>query len=194
MGSCNPLDDLNKRICVLKKMKYLYLYVFNMIALVNESKTLTKQLSCKCKYKFEGRKYNSDRNWNSDKFRCECKNLEENRVFQKNYIWKSAIFNAENGKYLARILDDSVITCDEIVNSAYIVSTAMPTNAINIVSTNVMSTASINVHQKIVRYKMDCYILLMVLLVILLLFIVAIICYHYAKHRLKQKSVATLTI
>ena len=70
----------------------------------------------------------------------------------------------------------------------------MPTNAINIVSTNVMSTASINVHQKIVRYKMDCYILLMVLLVILLLFIVAIICYHYAKHRLKQKSVATLTI
>ena len=35
---------------------------------------------------------------------------------------------------------------------------------------------------------MDCYILLTVLLVIILLFIIAIICYHYAKHRSKLKK------
>ena len=43
-------------------------------------------------------------------------------------------------------------------------------------------------YNKKVRYKMDCYILQKVLLVIILLFIIAIICYHYAKHRLKLKK------
>ena len=31
-----------------------------MIARTNESKTLTKRLSCECKCKFDGRKYNSN--------------------------------------------------------------------------------------------------------------------------------------
>ena len=36
---------------------------------------------------------------------------------------------------------------------------------------------------------MNCYIFPKVLLVIRLPFLVAIICYHYAKHMLKQKSI-----
>ena len=56
-------------------------------------------------------------------------------------------------------------------------------------STIVTSTMSKSVHNKKVRYKMDCYILHMVLLVIIFIFIIAIICYHYAKHRSKQKNV-----
>ena len=35
---------------------------------------------------------------------------------------------------------------------------------------------------------MDCYVMDTFLLVIILLFIIAIICYHYTKHMLKQKT------
>ena len=34
---------------------------------------------------------------------------------KKYYIWNPATCSCENGKYLARIIDDSVITCDEII-------------------------------------------------------------------------------
>ena len=39
----------------------------------NESKTLTKHISCECKRRFDGRKCNSDQWWNNDKGQCECK-------------------------------------------------------------------------------------------------------------------------
>ena len=53
-------------------MIYLVKYVFpvkqdlnlsliNMTAGINESKTLKKHISCKCKYKLDGRKCNSDK-------------------------------------------------------------------------------------------------------------------------------------
>ena len=38
-----------------------------MITGINESKTLTKHISCERKRKFEGRKCNSDQWWNNDK-------------------------------------------------------------------------------------------------------------------------------
>ena len=75
-----------------------------MIAGVNESKTLTKHISCECKCKFDGRKCNSDQWWNHDKCRCESK---------KRYvcdIWNRATYSCENGKYLASIMYDSPIT------------------------------------------------------------------------------------
>ena len=52
-----------------------------MITGINESKTLSKHISCQYKCKFDGRKYNSD------------------------------------GKYFASIMDDSAITCNEIIES-----------------------------------------------------------------------------
>ena len=36
----------------------------------------------------------------------------------KNYIWNPATFNFENGKYLASIMDDSTIICDEVLESS----------------------------------------------------------------------------
>ena len=42
------------------------LNVFNMIAKINESKTLTKHISCDCKCIFHGRKYNLNQNCNND--------------------------------------------------------------------------------------------------------------------------------
>ena len=88
--------------------------------------------------------------------------------------------------FVRTISDTSVITCDEIISVMDIVSTKMT----NTVSTN----ASVNSHIKKVRYKIESYILHAVLLVIMFLLIITIICYHYAKHRSKQKSLDALTI
>ena len=37
-----------------------------MITGINESKTLAKHISCKCKCRFDGRKCNSDQWWNKN--------------------------------------------------------------------------------------------------------------------------------
>ena len=66
-------------------------------------------------------------------------------------------------------------------------------NVTNTASTNVASTVSINFGDKKFRYKMDCYNLHTLLLVTILLFIITTICYHHAKHKLKQKNISTLT-
>ena len=55
------------KVCIPNKTKDLNLSVFNMIAGINESKTLTKHVSFECKYKFDGGKYNSNQWWNNDK-------------------------------------------------------------------------------------------------------------------------------
>ena len=85
-----------------------------MITGINESKTLTKHISCQCKCKFDGTKCKSNKWWNNDKYRCECK---KHHICEKDYVWNPATCNCENGKYLASIKDDSVITCDEVIKS-----------------------------------------------------------------------------
>ena len=36
---------------------------------------------------------------------------------RKDYIWNSTTCSCENGKYLASVIDDSAITCDEVIES-----------------------------------------------------------------------------
>ena len=36
---------------------------------------------------------------------------------EKDYVWNPATCNCENGKYLASIIDDSAIMCDEVRES-----------------------------------------------------------------------------
>ena len=64
--------------------------------------------------KFHGRKCNSNQKWNNDKCWCE---YEKINVWEKDYIWNPATGTCENGKYLPNFMDDSVITCDEIIES-----------------------------------------------------------------------------
>ena len=52
---------------------------------------INKAYICECKCRFFGRKYNSDQWWNNDKCQCEYR------------------------KYLAGIMDDSAMMCDEII-------------------------------------------------------------------------------
>ena len=58
------------------------------------------------------KKCNSDQWWNDGKCWCKCKKLN---ILEKDYIWNLTTCSSQNGKYLARIMDDSVIMCDEII-------------------------------------------------------------------------------
>ena len=56
-------------------------------------------------------KCNSNHWWNSNK--CWCK---KHNICKEDYVWNPATCNCENGKYLASIIDDSTIICDEIID------------------------------------------------------------------------------
>ena len=58
-GSCNTINDLSNKACVLNKSEELNLSVFRMITRINESKTLSKHISCESKCKFDRKKSNS---------------------------------------------------------------------------------------------------------------------------------------
>ena len=47
---------------------------------------------------------------------------------EKSYVWNPATCNCENGKYLASIMDDSTIICDEVIESYDEERKAIPTN------------------------------------------------------------------
>ena len=80
VGSCNTLNDMSNKVCVPNKTEDLSFSVFNMISRINESKSLTKHISCKCKCKFDCRKCNWTQKLNNDKCRCKCKNLKEHNT------------------------------------------------------------------------------------------------------------------
>ena len=176
---------LSPKICVPKETKDINVKVFNMITNKNknknETRTMQNHFSCNCKCKFNTTTINSKQKWNNKTCQCECKNY---RTFKKDYSWNPITCICENIKYLKSIVVTLAIECDEIIPLMDTVSTKM-TNAI---ATNVMSTILTNYDNKKVRYKIDCYILHTVLLAIILLLIITIVCYHYAKHRSKQKG------
>ena len=60
VGSCNTLNDLFDKVRVPNKTEDLNIHVFKMISGINESKILTKHVSCECNCKFDGRKCNSN--------------------------------------------------------------------------------------------------------------------------------------
>ena len=61
----NTLNDLSSNLYFPNKTEDLNLRMFNMITGINESKTLSKHISCECKCKIHGRNFNSDQCWNN---------------------------------------------------------------------------------------------------------------------------------
>ena len=82
-------------------------------------------MSFECECKFNEVKCNSYQWWNNDKYWFECK---KSHVYEKDYVWNSATCSCENGKYFANIVDDSVIMCDEIIESYHEETKTIPTN------------------------------------------------------------------
>ena len=112
VGSCNTLNDLSNKVCVSNKTEELNLSMLTMITGINESMILTKHLSCECKSKFDWIKCNSNQMWKNDKCWCECKN---NQICEKVYTWNPPTCSCKNDKCLASVTDDSVVTCDKII-------------------------------------------------------------------------------
>ena len=57
-------------------------------------------------------KINSNQWWNNYKCQCECKK----HICEKDYFWNPSTRTSAKGKYLASIMDDQVIMCDEIID------------------------------------------------------------------------------
>ena len=82
---------------------------------------------------------------------------------QQDYIWNPSAY--ENGKYFKSLIDDSVITYDEIIDAVW---------------SEPAKTMSINFNSYKITCKMDnFYILLPVLLITTLLMIIVSIYYYY---------------
>ena len=58
-AGCNTLNDLSDRVYVPNKTEELNIYVLNIITGKNESKILTKDLSCKRKCRFDEKRFRS---------------------------------------------------------------------------------------------------------------------------------------
>ena len=52
----------------------------------------------------------------------------KNIIYVKKIVWNPATCNCKNGKYLASIMDDSVITCDQGMESYDEEIKTFPTN------------------------------------------------------------------
>ena len=176
VGSGNALTDLSNKVCVPNKTEDLNLSMLNMITGIKESKTLTKHVSNECNCKFDGRKCNSDQSWNKNKCRCECK---KSHVCEKDYVWNPATCNCENEKYLAIIMDNPMITCDEVIDPDAKLSPKDNDDETKTIPTNFNE-------KKATCKTQNFYILLAFLLItIALLIVVSIYCY-LIKHRAKQ--------
>ena len=85
---------------------------------------------------------------------------------EKCYIWNSATCSCQNGTYLGSIIDDSVITCDEIIEE-----------------TKTIQTKTVSAKCATINF----YILLYFLLIIISLLIAVSIYFCFIKYREKQK-------
>ena len=67
VGSHNTPTVLSIKVCLPNKTEDLNIHVSNIITGNNKWKNLTKDISCKSKRKFDGRKCNSNRKRNNNK-------------------------------------------------------------------------------------------------------------------------------
>ena len=177
VGSYNAHNDLSNKVCVPNTTEDLHRSVFSMITGINESKILTKHISSEYKFNFDGRKCNSDRWWNNDKFRCGCKKCH---VCENDYVWNPATCSCEKGKYLASIMDVSASICDEIIESYDEDKKAKSYDETKTIPTNFNE-------KKTTCKTQNFYILLSFLLItVTLLIAVSIYCY-LKKYQAKQK-------
>ena len=53
-GICNTINDISRRTCVSNKTEVVNLSAFNIIARINKSSALAKDILSKCKFKYDG--------------------------------------------------------------------------------------------------------------------------------------------
>ena len=54
--------------------------------------------------------------------------VKKRHISKKNNVWNPATYNCEYAKYLPSIIDDSVITCDKVIESCGAEIKTIPTS------------------------------------------------------------------
>ena len=67
-GSCNNINDLLAKICVLNVIKDLNVKVFNIMSRTNETRHIKLHETCKCKCRLDASVCNNKQCWNNDKY------------------------------------------------------------------------------------------------------------------------------
>ena len=126
-GSCNDINRLHAKICVLDVVKNMNPKVFNLMSRTNETRHIEWHETCECK--FGANVYNNKQCWNEDKCRCECKELVDKGACAKGSIWNQyncececnkacdvgEYLDYENCKCRKKIVDKLVEECTETV-------------------------------------------------------------------------------
>ena len=88
------------------------LSVLKLMTGINKSKTITKHILFECKCKFD---VNVNVTQINGGIMINVNASAKSAVYvKKDYIWNAATCSCKDGTYLANIINDSVITCDEI--------------------------------------------------------------------------------
>ena len=110
-------------------MKDMNVKAFNTIAGINESKSAVKHVSCNCKCRFNGIKYNSEQKWNYEQCQCECKKTSKN-IYMREIMYRILAYvlagdkKLEMDQYLnycictKQVVENLIITCeDQMLNA-----------------------------------------------------------------------------
>ena len=71
----NTFNDLSNKVSLPNKTEDSNLSMLNIITGIDESRTLTKHVSCQCKCKFDGRRYNLNYWQNSENANVSVKSI-----------------------------------------------------------------------------------------------------------------------
>ena len=71
------------------KKEDIHLKVFNMIKVINESKTLVDYISYEYRYEFDGSLCNSKRKWDKNKSANVCAKDQYHRACKEDYAWNT---------------------------------------------------------------------------------------------------------
>ena len=71
-GTCNTLDNPLEKLCVPYVIKGLNMKVYNFLTMLNETRNVLWQESCKCVCKLNSSVCNNKQIWNSNTCRCDC--------------------------------------------------------------------------------------------------------------------------
>ena len=71
----NTFNDLSNKVSPPNKTEDSNLSMLNIITGIDESRTLTKHVSCQCKCKFDGRRYNLNYWQNNENANVSVKNI-----------------------------------------------------------------------------------------------------------------------
>ena len=71
----NTFNDLSNKVSLPNKTEDSNLSMLNILTGIDESRTLTKHVSCQCKCKFDGRRYNLNYWQNNENANVSVKNI-----------------------------------------------------------------------------------------------------------------------